>query len=208
MEDAKDTLSEIKKLLEEKRTDELVIKGQEKKLTTLRTHKKTLVSMLVEKQPSWHYPLSISNLGNTLVTTGHDFSAFYLLNVGNAPNGIYPSHFGELQCPVNYKLLRRFIRHRTSRSVHSEILYLSLIIERNNRKYYVIKDDENNVWKGENIMPGFTASFDIQLPFNTVEEWFALHTAEVGKYTGSLNFNITPRSQNRPFTLPEYFMGM
>ncbi|KAI4290928.1 hypothetical protein PAPHI01_0202 [Pancytospora philotis] len=197
-------LPAINRLLEIKQQREDAIQQQRGKIRQLEAHKRTLVAMLAPTGVGTGYPSSIAGFGESLVAESRDFSKYYVLNLGSLPANADSRQFS-LPCPTNYKILRKFAKHGSSKAAHPEILYTSTVCERNGQMFYTIRDDENNTWRGEEGFAAFKTHFSQPLPFATIEEWLALGTREVKALISGLYAASSTAYPRRPATLPGYF---
>lgn len=149
------------------------------RLAELEAHKNTLISILTGCPPSKAFPIPMKHTSpGPLLITDESFPLVVLSlgildesSVRNSPDGIaYPS---------GYKILRRFAAHLASRASRREIFYTSIILSRGDTRFYIIRDDENNIWKGVDIFESFRQSFSFLIPFRNIEDWFGLTDAKI-----------------------------
>lgn len=176
----------IDRLLEEKilALEELhkKIKMLKEKSNSLSAHKYTLVSMLRERKISAHYPIypSISNGSIKYPIKVEGDHPFFILNIGSSKldsKAFFPSH----SYLTNYKIMRPYKRNIKSNLQRDVILYSTTVFINNGFPFYMIQDEENNVWKGPNAFEEFSKYFSCELPFKNIEEWLGLDNEAVKK---------------------------
>ncbi len=163
----KSNMKEIEDLLTERKNKEALIEKQEKKLMELKSHKRTIVSALCGNKTFYFYPRGIKYGKQEECIYINDEFPFYILNIGEIVDLGDGNYYRN-----NYKMVRKFVAHKNSRSSHPNIFYTtSVMIKNNNEKWFIITDDENNLIHGRDIFQSFKGWFDFELPFNTIEDW-------------------------------------
>lgn len=197
--------AKIEGVLKIKADTENRIKRQVIKLMQLEAHKKTLVTTLVDSRISTNYPVAIKSAYNSGIYEIEGVHPIYILNLGSAVGGTYDDQADAVRCPVDYKILRRFRRHLASKSSKEEIFYTSFVFHKNGHRYFVIKDDENNMCKGADAFAEFQSWFDTPIPFRDIEDWLGLYNPDIQSLIARLVPDIYHSTSQRPATLTQYF---
>lgn len=197
MADDKDT--EIQHALETRQQLGARLAEQREKLMQLEAHKKTLLSALVKPKICHSYPAPIKMPSKHSVIEVPGTYPLYVLNPGLLVAD--PDPCTGIAYPIGYTVLRRFAKHRKSSTERAETFYTSMIVSKGGRRFYIIKDDENNVCRGANAFEDFAAWFGHPIPFRNVEEWLGLNKKEVQQQV----IQTTREPMSRPKTLDDYF---
>lgn len=163
---------ELEKLLLAKKKLEDTIEQQELRLNELDAHKRTLVKALITQRVVTHFPLSIEYSGDSQIIEVADTYPFYIFNIGEVVLG--PDVDG-LVVPFHYKILRRFTKTSLCRTVSDTVFYTTTVQSKSGSYSLLIKDDENNTWRGPRAFAEFSGSFPDPIPFKSIGEWLGLN---------------------------------
>lgn len=169
-----DVLSEHMKL-------ESTIKQQNTKLLELEAHKRTLIQAIINNVPSSHYPFYHLNKLKELIEI-EDKYKFHIYSIGDT---VETNSNDNVIAPSNYMILRKYVKNKLCKFDSKKIFYLSTLYYKNQEWFFEIRDEENNVWKGENAFEIFKSSFD-RFDFKDMHDWFGLYNSKVQEIFKSL----------------------
>lgn len=172
MEDKLET--QIENALKNRKEIENMLEQQQCKVMHLEAHKKTIAFALAGPRSFNDYPIAMRYRPAYEPVEVEDDYPFYILNIGYITNLFNKSSYNGIIYPWDYKVARRFTVHGQSKSKRREIIYTSSILYRSGEKYYLIRDDENNVWRGQDAFQQFQRAFCFPLPFADIEDWLGL----------------------------------
>lgn len=170
--------SEIEEVIQKRYVLENKIKEQKKILGELDALKRTFVKSMVKEELYMGLPLSTYKQDkNFEIIKINDKYPFIVLNMGEWC-GFKHQTTSELSPPINYKILRYFNKCRINKKDGENTWYTTTVLNKNEELYYIIKDDENNVWRGPNAFSNFSQLFD-SFPFSDIKQWLGLDNAEI-----------------------------
>ena len=150
-----------------------ILEKQTDLLAKLKAHMKTMVTALAGHTVSMTHPvpLDYSPAGGPIVIDCR--YPIYILNIGVTRGD---------QAMSGYKVMRKFWRHIESKSEREEIMYTTIVLGGIGQRYYIIRDDDNNMWKGANAFDMFRRSFSVHIPFTSIDDWLGLGYPEIRRY--------------------------
>lgn len=195
----------IENLLKNRIEIEATLKTQHTKISQLNAHKMTLTTALTAHTLSNDYPVVMKYSLDTNPIEVEGKYPFYVLNLGFICESSASGSDGGIMYPCDYKVIRVFSTHRRSNSSRREILYTSSIISKGGERYYLIRDDENNMCKGKNAFELFKGWFDFELPFESIEEWLGLTHPTVLEHITQPSLKRKSNENYKAGTLDGYF---
>lgn len=169
--------SELEELLQAKKDMEDRIEQQEQQLSMLDAHKRTLVKALVTQRVATDFPVPIEYTKDSRIVEIADTYPFYIFNIGRVvllgPGGGCPL------MPLHYKVLRKFAKTGLCKTASDTVFYTTTVLSKNGRYVFLIKDDENNTWRGPDAFREFSSSFPDPIPFKNIVEWLGLNCKPV-----------------------------
>lgn len=167
---------ELEELLGSMKEMEDRMEQQETRLHVLDAHKKTLIKALVTQRVSSHFPVHIEYNKDSQIIEVADRYPFYIFNLGKICSHELDNGAA---VPLYYKVLRRFAKTSFSKGSSETVFYTTTVLSKSGGYVFLIKDDENNTWRGPNAFAEFSRSFDEPIPFRTVVEWLGLTNKHV-----------------------------
>lgn len=166
-----DNESIIEKLLKEKKDLSDVVKKQKESIQRLYAYRRTFIKSLVNAELSVELPVKFEQKQDFEVLRIEN--GLFLLGVGNSgrkdADGI----------PESFKVLRYFKKTINNPRANENTWYTTTVLNKNGQRYFIIKDDENNSWRGYDAFHSFVNSFAFRLPFNSVDEWIGLNNPKM-----------------------------
>lgn len=152
------------------------------RLTELNAHKNTLIMALTNNETTLDFPSYIEYNSHPKLIKIDDALPFYIFNLGK-PTGTPFSGLDskDTSYPINYKILRKYKKSILSKSSSDEVFYTTTILKKNENFTVLIKDDENNIWKGQEAFNDFAKSFSEPIIFKNMTEWLGLNNESVRK---------------------------
>lgn len=206
MNSADDVENRLEELLKCKQAAEHRVQEMDGRLENLAIHKWALVSCLTSGEQSDECPFPIPASGKGAIRS-RDITLIYVLNLGISASSNASDPFSTVRCPNGYRVIRKFVKHRNSRSPHGEIFYTTTAMLRKKGWYYVIKDDENNICNGYGAFGEFRKWFDDPLPFRSVEEWLGLYSHEIWSRIAAVHGPVEQEEPSNGLNLLQYFTG-
>lgn len=171
--DLEELLNQRTKLLDK-------IKKQEDFLMELDALKRTLVKTLVRNDLYMGLPLSnYTPIQNFEPVSIQDEHPLFILNPGIVPDTASGTVSTHLPIPINLRILRCYKKSKLSKATRNTTWYTTTVIKKDGHLYFVIRDDENNIWKGHDIFHQFCQAFDSLDPFVNIEQWMGLDRTDV-----------------------------
>ncbi|ELA42731.1 uncharacterized protein VICG_00046 [Vittaforma corneae ATCC 50505] len=204
-----DNKTKLEELLHQRTELLSKIKEQDAFLMELNAFKRTFVKALVKEDLYVGLPLSnYEQTTNFEAVRIEDEYPLYILNIGEVHNikqSVIPQKY---TVPVNFRALRYYKKSKINKKTRDFTWYTTTILNKNEEAYFIIRDDENNSWKGCDIFDQFCQSFDHRLAFNSIEEWLGLDKDEVQAMACNLNNqNAFLKTKEKEGTLDEYFVS-
>ena len=204
MADQANTGARVEEALEENKALLEVRRKQREQLRGLEAHRKTLVWALAGHRTSYAAPAPLPLGPGAAPLAVPDKYPFYVLSFGDfSPRGELASAL----IPHGYKVVRRFPRHLASSSPYPEIFYTTVLLNKSDNMYLIIKDDENNIWKGFAAFEHFRQAFGVVLPVRTAVEWLGLDRPQIKKRLMAMRNEVADRKgAAAQHSLDEYFL--
>lgn len=151
----------LEELLRERKNILQQINIQEQTILSLDAYKRTLVKCLCKDQIAYSFPTDFSFDLHSKITKIDQQFPLLILNKGK-------TLIAGQSFPINYKCLRHF--RKTGQS-NEMTWYTTTILKKKDCYFFLIKDDQNNTWRGKDAFTEFTNSFEGKIPFETIQEW-------------------------------------
>ncbi|KAM0681649.1 hypothetical protein GINT2_000163 [Glugoides intestinalis] len=169
----------LEELLSERNVLLNKLNRQEEKLDELDAYKRTIIKSLTVEDLFLGLPSNFENQANFSILQVDDQYPLFILNPGNLQYLKQDQNNTEDIVPVNFKALRWFKKTKASKRTGEGTWYTSTIHKKDDKYYFIIKDDENNTWKGQNAFYEFSKCFEHAIPFKNVDEWIGLNKEAV-----------------------------
>lgn len=175
---------------EDKRIEELLnthmeleqkVNSQNRKILELEAHKRALIAAMANNESSKHYPNYIEKVTTIKLIQIESDKNLFIYNKAQIVRQDSANNNNNKVIPNNYMAVRRFMKSKMSDSLKTDVFYTTTAFMSNNIPSYVIKDDENNIWKGRDVFSSFSNSFEMPIPFESLEQWCGLDNPEVIK---------------------------
>lgn len=152
---------------------------QEDRLAEVDAYKRTIIKALTDEDLFLGLPSNFENQPNFSILQVDDQYPLFILNPGNLQYLKQAENDTKDVVPVNFKALRWFKKTNASKRTGEGAWYTSTIHKKDDKYYFVIKDDENNTWKGQNAFYEFSKCFEHPIPFRTIDEWIGFNKEAV-----------------------------
>lgn len=175
-----DNKAKLEELLHQR--EELLnrVEEQEAFLMELDAYKRTFVKTLVKEDLYVGFPQpNYKQAADFEVVKIEDEHPLFILNIGemqSAKRDIIPQKYA---VPINFRTLRYYKKSKINKKAGSHTWYTTTVLSKDGETYFVIKDSENNTWRGRDIFHQFCQSLDCTSSFNSIEEWLGLDKDEV-----------------------------
>lgn len=164
----------LEQALEQRKEIRAKIAKQETLLMELDALKRTFVKAMVKDHLFMGLPMSnYSNCGSSVIQVADQWP-FLILNVGEVI-----SLSSRVIVPINYRVLRRYKKSKVNKRSGDDTWYTTTVLSKNDEIYLVIRDDENNVWKGPDAFTQLFRSFEGGMAFTTALQWLGVDKEEV-----------------------------
>lgn len=182
----------FEKLLKERQATSDKLIEFEEKIMSLDAYKKTLVKCLCPDDLAFSFPLELEHSDQDKIICKNEEFPLFIIN-----SGVFPSSKSTHNAiPANFKCLRKF---KKIGFTNRYTWYTTTVLKKKNGYIFIIQDDENNTWEGQNAFLEFSASFNNEIPFKTIHEWLGFEYEEPTKKPNSLN------QKNNDSTLDTFF---
>lgn len=173
----------MEELLQERKTLLETMEIQEDEIMRLDAYKKTFIKCLCGDELIHSFPTDFKFDENEKISEFNDGPfPLFVLNFGILP----PGKDINTGFPLNFKCLRQFNRPDSMRSTAdyngyraTRTWYNTTVLKKKGMYFFVIKDDENNTWRGKDAFSEFSKSFGHDIPFKSMRDWLGLNNEDV-----------------------------
>ena len=162
----------FEKLLSERISIADKLSQQEETILSLDSYKKTFIKCLCGNNLIYTFPSELESNNQRKVMRINDRYPLIVLNFGFLP---YSKNINT-SLPNYFRSLRKFIKVGAE---DNYTWYTSTAIRKKNGYFFIIQDDENNKWQGNDAFNEFSSCFDNPIPFKNVHEWLGFGYEEV-----------------------------